>query len=399
MADSADTRVNLAALKRVDPYAVEIVETGTQVAIYKFNSESNEWEKTDIEGTLFLYARSGDPKHGFVVMNRLSTENLVEPITKDLEIQEQAPFLLYKNAKHTITGVWFYEESECKRIAEKLDSLVKRESNRRQLRENMNKRGKAVKQFLSHPPVGITDLFATESVGPVPMPLHHGGVVFERLLSGAASPGTPTFVPPPTLPTTELHTAQSLERELRGKLKTRERQEMNNNSSTPSGDKRLPHASPLRASGGANVKPGGLAAAMAHPQIADMQVTFGSNNAAGTPPRNVAIQPIQSVPLMSPMMFASAPTTQPPLSGAAVVLDHPPAYQEVVGPQTPVHRSSYVSSQEGCQQMDAENQVTPLTKAQLSQAFNYLLKNDPNFVTQLHDAYVQSLKKSLKVGP
>lgn len=43
MADSADTRVNLAALKRVDPYAVEIVETGTQVAIYKFNSQSNEW--------------------------------------------------------------------------------------------------------------------------------------------------------------------------------------------------------------------------------------------------------------------------------------------------------------------------------------------------------------------
>jgi len=88
MADSADTRVNLAALKRVDPYAVEIVETGTQVAIYKFNSKTNEWvrhtfhnfhaqynqrfiddwsstftlcliyqEKTDIEGTLFLYTR------------------------------------------------------------------------------------------------------------------------------------------------------------------------------------------------------------------------------------------------------------------------------------------------------------------------------------------------------
>lgn len=43
MADGADTRVNLAALKRVDPYTVEIVETGTQVAIYKFNSQSNEW--------------------------------------------------------------------------------------------------------------------------------------------------------------------------------------------------------------------------------------------------------------------------------------------------------------------------------------------------------------------
>ncbi|EFX89412.1 hypothetical protein DAPPUDRAFT_40876 [Daphnia pulex] len=133
MAD-ADTRshsVNLGALKRVDPYAVEIVETGTQVAIYKFNSQSNEWEKTDVEGTLFLYARSGDPRHGFVVMNRLSTENLVEPITRDLEIQLQAPFLLYKNAKLSITGVWFYEESECTRIAQKLEALVKGETQRR----------------------------------------------------------------------------------------------------------------------------------------------------------------------------------------------------------------------------------------------------------------------------
>jgi len=43
MADSTETRINLAALKRVDPYAVEILETGTQVAIYKFSNQSNEW--------------------------------------------------------------------------------------------------------------------------------------------------------------------------------------------------------------------------------------------------------------------------------------------------------------------------------------------------------------------
>ena len=41
--DTQDSRVNLAALKRVDPYAVEILETGTQVAIYKFSNQTNEW--------------------------------------------------------------------------------------------------------------------------------------------------------------------------------------------------------------------------------------------------------------------------------------------------------------------------------------------------------------------
>ena len=47
------------------------------------------------------------------------------------------------------------------------------------------------------------------------MPLHHCGSLFERLLAA----GTPTGVPPPPLPNAELHTAQSLERELRGKEK------------------------------------------------------------------------------------------------------------------------------------------------------------------------------------
>lgn len=34
-----------------------------------------------------------------MVMNRLSTTNLVEPITEKLDFQDQTPFLLYRNGK------------------------------------------------------------------------------------------------------------------------------------------------------------------------------------------------------------------------------------------------------------------------------------------------------------
>ncbi|KAG7247128.1 hypothetical protein CRUP_024433, partial [Coryphaenoides rupestris] len=49
---------------------------------------------------------SASPRHGFTIMNRLSTENLVEPINKDLEFQLQDPFLLYRNAnrEYSITS-------------------------------------------------------------------------------------------------------------------------------------------------------------------------------------------------------------------------------------------------------------------------------------------------------
>uniref|UniRef100_A0A8V0YGS6 5'-(N(7)-methylguanosine 5'-triphospho)-[mRNA] hydrolase n=1 Tax=Gallus gallus TaxID=9031 RepID=A0A8V0YGS6_CHICK len=56
-------------------------------------------EKTDVEGTLFVYTRSASPRHGFTIMNRLSMENRTEPITKDLDFQLQDPFLLYRNAR------------------------------------------------------------------------------------------------------------------------------------------------------------------------------------------------------------------------------------------------------------------------------------------------------------
>lgn len=45
---------------------------------------------------LSIISRSASPHHGFTIMNRLSTENLVEPINKDLEFQLQDPFLLYR---------------------------------------------------------------------------------------------------------------------------------------------------------------------------------------------------------------------------------------------------------------------------------------------------------------
>jgi mRNA-decapping enzyme 1B len=35
----------------------------------------------------------------------------------------------------------------------------------------------------------------------------------------------------------------------------------------------------------------------------------------------------------------------------------------------------------------------PLTRNQLLQAFNYLLKNDPEFVNKLHEEYVKSFSE------
>lgn len=119
--------ISLAALRRQDPYIQGIVDVASQVALYTFSHKANEWEKTDVEGTLFVYTRSASPQHGFTIMNRLSMENRTEPITKDLEFQLQDPFLLYRNARFLIYGIWFYNKDECQRIAELMTNFTRQE--------------------------------------------------------------------------------------------------------------------------------------------------------------------------------------------------------------------------------------------------------------------------------
>nr|XP_014342134.1 PREDICTED: mRNA-decapping enzyme 1A isoform X1 [Latimeria chalumnae] len=137
--------MSLAALKRHDPYISSIIDVTGQVALYTFNSKANEWvseesgwhllhlkvcEKTDIEGTLFVYTRSASPYYVFTIMNRLSMHNLVEPVNKDLEFQPQEPFLLYRNSSLSIYSIWFYNKNDCLRIAQLMKKVVQLETQR-----------------------------------------------------------------------------------------------------------------------------------------------------------------------------------------------------------------------------------------------------------------------------
>jgi len=56
----------------------------------------------------------------------------VEPVAPGLDLQLQEPFLLYRNSRCNIYGIWFYEKEECVRIANMLNKLLKEcEENRK----------------------------------------------------------------------------------------------------------------------------------------------------------------------------------------------------------------------------------------------------------------------------
>lgn len=128
MADLVELRASVNSIKRVDPYVKDILLTATQVALYQFNISKRQWVKSDKEGALFLYSRNGEPYHSIMILNRLNKENFIEPIIREFDYQMQLPFLLYRNYKSKIYGIWFFNRDECIQAGELIKSLMEKDS-------------------------------------------------------------------------------------------------------------------------------------------------------------------------------------------------------------------------------------------------------------------------------
>jgi len=114
---------NLGVLKRRDAAISEVVGTAGHVVMYNFNEEKQCWDRKQVEGTLFVVKRVVAPYYQFVVLNRLSSENLVENVNEDFQMELTEQFLLYRNATQEINGIWFYDSAERSDMADLLQRL------------------------------------------------------------------------------------------------------------------------------------------------------------------------------------------------------------------------------------------------------------------------------------
>ncbi|KAI2795933.1 mRNA-decapping enzyme 1B [Blomia tropicalis] len=126
MVDLNELSINLRALRKIDDNIREILFTAGQVAIYYFNSDDDtgKWQRKEIEGALFFVRRSVQPEHAFVVINKLSTINLVQKITKDFETNIQPPYLMFKNTEDEIYCIWFYDQNNCTLLNSKIEEII-----------------------------------------------------------------------------------------------------------------------------------------------------------------------------------------------------------------------------------------------------------------------------------
>lgn len=118
-----ELKMNLENIKRVDPFAKDIIHSSSQVAFY-VHSEETKWEKTTLEGTFFIYNRTTQPKFSFFVTNRLRTNYVIQSITENMDFQSASPFLLYRNDEMKKFGLWFSNTLECYSFGEVIKHLI-----------------------------------------------------------------------------------------------------------------------------------------------------------------------------------------------------------------------------------------------------------------------------------
>lgn len=116
-------KMNLLAVHKIDPQVTKILQTVPKVVSYVFHEANNTWERTSVEGTLFVYSRASPPSHGLAILNRLSSDNLHELLFPGIEFRRQNPFVLFKRKSGQIHGLCFSEESQCQETGHLLNSL------------------------------------------------------------------------------------------------------------------------------------------------------------------------------------------------------------------------------------------------------------------------------------
>ncbi|KPI99358.1 mRNA-decapping enzyme 1A [Papilio xuthus] len=417
----ADTglRMNFAALKRADPYAREIIDSATHVALYTF--EEQEWEKTNIEGALFVYSRNGEPYHSLVIMNRLNTNNLIEPVSKGIELQLKEPFLLYRNSKCRIYGIWFYDKDECVRVATKLNSIVK---DSMKPVENMSQNpvynpptnssapvdiftmlSKAQDDFKSNK--GITNKNESTPSRAPDMTSQSVMDFFAKAGSGAAAqmpavsslPSPGVFGPRPSdsregplllqrLMSNPAHTVEHIEKQQRS-VTPQESQNANGG---------IPLDTAMRQNSGFPLKSTPVDS-QGQQRISNMQkMPLDTVDANGPNPLESELN----------LMHISSPKPTSPLASylnQSQDLGHPvssyngkfeevgmfPLGNPLAAQQKPalMPPTMFTVTSGG----DVQPSPEPLTRNQLLQAFNYLLKHDADFVNKLHEAYVKSFSE------
>jgi hypothetical protein len=124
--------MDLRAFKRLDEGVDAVLARAKHVALYKLRrlaDGSEDWEREDVEGALFVLRRDSNPRYALCILNRLSASDFIETVSlPHCEFEFSDRFILFRK-RADIRAIWVAQESEddgsdglegCKRALEQI---------------------------------------------------------------------------------------------------------------------------------------------------------------------------------------------------------------------------------------------------------------------------------------
>lgn len=111
--------VNLSVLRRYLPGTESVVLVTPYAALYEFYPSVMHWEKSSIQGTLFLVSLEapspGLHRYAIIILNRLSLDNFIFELmpSADVDLEEEIIVMRADDADDSVIwGIWLFEEGE-----------------------------------------------------------------------------------------------------------------------------------------------------------------------------------------------------------------------------------------------------------------------------------------------
>lgn len=115
-----NTDLNLTVLKRHHPSITTILSIASSAVIYNFSPVEHQWDKAEVDGTMFVCQRTPSPSSGrdrycLVVLNKRSLENLIVDMADVRDVEITAEFLILiwgEHGKEKTQGIFIQPDTQ-----------------------------------------------------------------------------------------------------------------------------------------------------------------------------------------------------------------------------------------------------------------------------------------------
>ncbi|KAI9746646.1 MAG: hypothetical protein M1818_000360 [Claussenomyces sp. TS43310] len=119
-----NTELNLSVLRRYNPAIRTILSIAANAVVYLFTPATQQWEKSGVEGTLFvcdqeLNHTTGEDSYCMMVLNRRGLDNLILDLgqTKDVEITPELLIMTFQEVgdaveTQKVIGIWIHKDKD-----------------------------------------------------------------------------------------------------------------------------------------------------------------------------------------------------------------------------------------------------------------------------------------------